>query len=614
MPFPNFHSARIKNPGLFTRIRVLQTLPNGIMIYGGPLKTDPEGSGKAQAYRFPIDKFTVAEAKEWLREHNIRYIMFEKATGVQAFSASIKVNPVGLRNAKNLISRGKINNTASWEFTAADGNKILGNDNWNNYSKWHLAIDTSKNEETKAYYKFPFGKNGELYRSALRAIRVRAGQQRQANISNAAGKLFDQLKEKVEAFGTNISLLSQILSFDQSEIISHIPKKILAKIKEKNSHPFFTMYSICHEGVSEPIVVGEGSKKISWPRKAIESIKNIITRGIKLFKGHNADGKHAGRRVIGKVIHSFEEEIDGILHHLIIAYHKPDTIEEVKKFDVCSQEAFWNIINVAGNFVADTIDKLTGIALENSKNKIPAFAGAKRLGYIQAFNLSGKDSNNSSGKDEKNIQGEKNMPKDNNQTVDQNFNPEGNLDNDFNQPNQNQQTTKIQQQVKNKEIKDKVWTYSELRAEIKRLGVYPSQIFEMEDIKRDREFVPIFNEIEILKEDKKKMEAKVNELNRTAALSTAPNRIDGIISENNVPSKVAVFIKKRFDKNKDSIPDLSDKGIKDFVEQQTGLFQDLASEVYPEFDMKTVDSDKNAEPEDMTKVENNELLDEDLDI
>jgi len=80
MPYPNFHAARIQNPDDFDHIVVLQTLDNGVMIYGGPLKSNPKGSTKDQAYRFPADKFSVAEAKSWLKEHGINYISFEPAT------------------------------------------------------------------------------------------------------------------------------------------------------------------------------------------------------------------------------------------------------------------------------------------------------------------------------------------------------------------------------------------------------------------------------------------------------------------------------------------------------------------------------------------------------
>lgn len=49
------------------------------MIYGGPLKSDPQGASTAQAYRFPKSKFTVAEAKKWLKDHDISYTSFEPA-------------------------------------------------------------------------------------------------------------------------------------------------------------------------------------------------------------------------------------------------------------------------------------------------------------------------------------------------------------------------------------------------------------------------------------------------------------------------------------------------------------------------------------------------------
>lgn len=77
MPYPNYHSARIKNPGLFARVRVFNTSKEGIMFYGGPLK------GKTlttlQAIRFPKSKFTAAQAKKWLKDHKQNYILFEPA-------------------------------------------------------------------------------------------------------------------------------------------------------------------------------------------------------------------------------------------------------------------------------------------------------------------------------------------------------------------------------------------------------------------------------------------------------------------------------------------------------------------------------------------------------
>lgn len=79
MPYPSYHSGRMKSPGLFARIVVLQTLPNGILVKGGPLKSDPSGPGKTQAYWFPKARFTVAQARKWLKDHNKKPILFEPA-------------------------------------------------------------------------------------------------------------------------------------------------------------------------------------------------------------------------------------------------------------------------------------------------------------------------------------------------------------------------------------------------------------------------------------------------------------------------------------------------------------------------------------------------------
>ena len=80
MPYPNWHSARIRQPGRFVKIRGLW-IAQGIMAYGGRLKTDSRGSSKVQSYRFSIKNWTVARAKAWLRKKKIKWLLFEKAIG-----------------------------------------------------------------------------------------------------------------------------------------------------------------------------------------------------------------------------------------------------------------------------------------------------------------------------------------------------------------------------------------------------------------------------------------------------------------------------------------------------------------------------------------------------
>lgn len=101
---------------------------------------------------------------------------------------------------KALIAKNKLDTESAWSFTAADDNALLGADldNWELYGLFYLGKDTSQKIETKAYYKHPYGKNGKVYMSALRAIRSRAGQQNATSIFNVAGRLLVLAKEKEE--------------------------------------------------------------------------------------------------------------------------------------------------------------------------------------------------------------------------------------------------------------------------------------------------------------------------------------------------------------------------------------------------------------------------------
>jgi HK97 family phage prohead protease len=107
---------------------------------------------------------------------------------------AVTLNPAGKSKANSLINSGNVDKVLAWSFSSEDGNKILGDPpDWSVYSKWFLGLDAGAGKETKEYYKYPFGKNGKVYRSALTAIRQRAGQQGADDIFNAAGTLIDKI-------------------------------------------------------------------------------------------------------------------------------------------------------------------------------------------------------------------------------------------------------------------------------------------------------------------------------------------------------------------------------------------------------------------------------------
>jgi ATP-dependent Clp endopeptidase proteolytic subunit ClpP len=107
---------------------------------------------------------------------------------------AVKLNGKGKSHAGSLIDAGKVDKTSSWSFSSEDDNKILGDPpDWAAYSQWHLGIDPEADQETKAAYHYPFGKNGKVYRSGLIAIRQRAAQQGATDIYDAAGVLIDKI-------------------------------------------------------------------------------------------------------------------------------------------------------------------------------------------------------------------------------------------------------------------------------------------------------------------------------------------------------------------------------------------------------------------------------------
>lgn len=105
----------------------------------------------------------------------------------------------GEAHARSLIHAGKVNESPGWDMTPDDENKLLGDTpDWTRYASWHLGHDESQNRETKAAWKYPFGKDGEVYRSALRAAASRAGQQGDAEISKAASALITEIDKAKE--------------------------------------------------------------------------------------------------------------------------------------------------------------------------------------------------------------------------------------------------------------------------------------------------------------------------------------------------------------------------------------------------------------------------------
>ena len=379
----------------------------------------------------------------------------------------------------------------------------------------------------------------------------------------------------MDKFKSNIILQAfktPILS--ESEILGLIDNDILDKIKQKDEHPYFQAFSICHEGISKPKLLGQENNKkpVKWTRKAVQSLKDLVLKGIKFFKGHNKDNSVDNREDFGEIVANKEMEIESKLHHIVIGYF-PDK-EKIKNDDVVSQEGLWNFLESSGEIIADKVEKITGIALGNSNFVDPAFEDARRLGMIQCFDTDGESVENKTGGEPGKKEG-------------------------------------IKMALTLKEVNDYIVENN----------VHITQLpFDIEDIKADRNLGKIFDDLEkenenlkqkneIYEKEKEGFEKQIKEFQDKENLNLAKTRFEGLIKE--LKDEEKIFIEKKFDLDKPE--DLSEAGLKKFIESKQNEFK-IIEPLFKKGDTKIFIPNKEnpTDKEDLTKAENNELLDEDF--
>lgn len=112
----------------------------------------------------------------------------------------MKLHQAGFEHALKLIYTGRVDRESDWSMTAEEENALLGEPpDWEAYGRWHLGRREEASAETKAGWAYPFGEAGRVYRSALTAIRQRAGQQGERDIFEAAGRLIERIDAAVES-------------------------------------------------------------------------------------------------------------------------------------------------------------------------------------------------------------------------------------------------------------------------------------------------------------------------------------------------------------------------------------------------------------------------------
>src|SRR5213080_3170933 len=103
-----------------------------------------------------------------------------------------RVNEGAVKRAGRLIDAGSYDDETEWSQaapSAADANKEIDDESFDEFAEWHLAIDPDASEGTKGRFAFPYGDFAKVNRAALIHAKQRAAQNDHDEIEKAADDL-----------------------------------------------------------------------------------------------------------------------------------------------------------------------------------------------------------------------------------------------------------------------------------------------------------------------------------------------------------------------------------------------------------------------------------------
>jgi hypothetical protein len=112
---------------------------------------------------------------------------------------AVKLSDTAFEHAKELIASGKyvFDDRDAWsehQPTAAEENRFIEQQGFDEYARWFLGVDTEAPEDTKRRYKFPYGDFRRVHRCGLLAAESRASQRKYRDIELAISHLHGMLE------------------------------------------------------------------------------------------------------------------------------------------------------------------------------------------------------------------------------------------------------------------------------------------------------------------------------------------------------------------------------------------------------------------------------------
>ena len=105
------------------------------------------------------------------------------------------INKAGNTFANAKVDAGKVVKPNGWNPpSASEENAYIEKNGMAAFGKWHLGIDANADPETKEHWHYIYTSDFvNVDRAGLIAIRQRAGQQKQTDVFEAAGKLIEKI-------------------------------------------------------------------------------------------------------------------------------------------------------------------------------------------------------------------------------------------------------------------------------------------------------------------------------------------------------------------------------------------------------------------------------------
>ena len=177
----------------------------------------------------------------------------------------------------------------------------------------------------------------------------------------------------------------QLQQMPESEVLEMIPAEIVQRIRLKDAHPEFRVFSLGHEGEANANVLGHGMKILKYAKDIIVQMFNRIKYGLLTFNRHDPNtNAHTNREVVGEVVGKTLKTIQDKLHTLAAVYIRP----EFRGHDL-------DIASIEGDFEAEegqdgtmgvvNLSQITGIALSNHTIDTPGMPGATLQAALQMF-------------------------------------------------------------------------------------------------------------------------------------------------------------------------------------------------------------------------------------